>query len=198
MSRKSNKNKSNSKNLQRLFFAIDLEPKIKTKLITVQDRLSNSLYSAVNPSNFHITLSFLGDVPEKKLESIADYFEPPSIKKFKCKTTHLLLLESGNVLALNIDDSDKNLAELKRKIEQNINRITPFNLTKRDYIPHISLFRNIDTAQFPSDHFEYEVEIFISSFSLMVSRNISNGVAYETLAEWPLTEEHHQKRVKEQ
>jgi len=201
MSRKSNKNKSNSKNLQRLFFAIDLEPNIKTNLITFQDRISdpllyNSVYSAVSPSNFHITLSFLGDVPEKKLEMITDHFEPPAINEFKCKTTNLLRLEPGNILALKVDDSAHNLAELKRKIEKQIKQICPLNLGKKQYIPHVSLFRNVDSMQPSPEHFEYEVELFISGFSLMVSRNTSNGVSYETLAEWPLTTEYNQLSIK--
>ena len=198
MSRKSNKNKSNSKNLQRLFFAIDLEPNIKTKLITFQDQIFNPLYSMVSPSNFHITLSFLGDVPEKKLEMITDHFEPPSINEFICKTTSLLFFEPENILALKIDDSANNLAILKRKIETEINQITPLNLSKKKYRPHISLFRNVDSMQSSPEQFRYEVELSITGFSLMASRNISNGVSYETLAEWSLTTECSQRSIKEQ
>ncbi|PHS16881.1 MAG: RNA 2',3'-cyclic phosphodiesterase [Kangiella sp.] len=203
MSRKSKKNKNNSKNLQRLFFAIDLEPNIKTKLITLQDRISNpllynSVNSAVSPSNFHITLSFLGDVPEKKLEMITDYFEPPSIGAFKCKTSNLLLLEPVNILALKVDDSTNNLVILKRKIEKQIKQITPLNIGKKETIPHISLFRNVDAIQASLDHFEYEIEFSVNSFSLMVSRSTSNGVSYETLAEWPLIAEYTQRSIKEQ
>ncbi len=202
MSRKSKKNKNNSKNLQRLFFAVDLEPEIKTKLITFQDRISNpllynSVYSAVSPSNFHITLSFLGDVPEKKLEMITDYFEPISIKEFKCKTTNLSLLKTSNILALKVDDSAHNLAKLKQKIETQINQITHLNLGKNETIPHISLFRNVDSIQSLPEHFEYEIELSVTRFSLMVSRNTSNGVSYETLAEWPLTTEYNQRSIKE-
>ena len=203
MSRKSNKNKSNSKNLQRLFFAIDLEPNIKTKLMTFQDSISslllyNSVYSSVSPSNFHITLSFLGNVPEKKLEMITDYFKSPTINEFKCKTTNLLLLDPSNILALKVDDSVQKLANLKRKIEKQIQQITPLNIGKKEYTPHISLFRNVDSIQSLPEYFEYEVEFFIASFSLMASRNTSNGVSYETLAEWPLVTEYNQQSLKEQ
>ncbi|MGB0495096.1 MAG: RNA 2',3'-cyclic phosphodiesterase [Kangiellaceae bacterium] len=194
------KKKSPIQNQERLFFAIDLDLNTKTELISVSDRFQNPLYKNINPSNFHITLSYLGPLTNKKMEMILDNFVAPPNKNFVCSTSSLIYLRSANMMALKIDDEEQNLIKLKRQIEKQVNRISPLNLSKNEFIPHISLFKNVESVPISFENFTLanEIRISVSHFSLMRSNLTSSSVSYEIVKEWELISQNSGRSIKEQ
>ena len=63
----------------RLFFAIELSYETKKQLIDIQQTIPDIIGSPVSGDNFHITLSFLGNVGEKNLQRIIEGIQPLSL-----------------------------------------------------------------------------------------------------------------------
>lgn len=168
----------------RLFFALDLTAKDKTTLLNFQQRLSLLGGLKIPAENFHITLSFLGQVAETKIESLLDKIEAPNMRPFEVSTGDILYFEGAKTLVLSIDKGAQELKQLKRIIEKNLQRIEHFNLDKRNYQPHISLLKQLQ--QYPDQLPPYSMPIKVTSFSLMASVPTKKGVGYELIEEWPL------------
>lgn len=61
----------------RLFAAIDIEPGVRERIAGVQDKLKEQLnlgrqVTWVNPSHMHLTLKFLGEVPDDQVTRVCD------------------------------------------------------------------------------------------------------------------------------
>lgn len=168
----------------RLFFAIDLNAEAKTRLITIQDGFAELLGSKVAPANFHITLSFLGATSEKMLERLVDQIQPLSMKPFEISTQDLLYWPKPALLALSIRDQNQQLLEVKKQLEIQLRNLGFSALEKRDYIPHITLFRGLEKA--PVENKLVKLNIKVNQVSLMLSENSRSGITYRILESWPL------------
>jgi RNA 2',3'-cyclic 3'-phosphodiesterase len=168
----------------RLFFAVELSPDIQTQLLSLQHRYLELKARPIPADNLHITLNFLGDVSEKKLESILDNFRAPPFGPFEVLTSQLVYWPKPGILAVSIDDPQTQLNQCKKHIDEQLSQIDFFQLDKKTYVPHITLFRNVE--QPPKTFFAIAASIKASAVSLMVSQNSRNGVYYQTVESWPL------------
>ncbi len=168
----------------RTFFAIELSPQVKTKLLTFQDRLLSLEGNPINANNFHITLSFLGELSERKIETILDNLRAPPSKPFEIEIANPIYLSRSNILAAEVTNGKSELNTLKRYIENSIQSWCHFNIEKRDYIPHISLFRKVE--YFPENLPDFKYHYEVDSFCLMTSTPAKKGVQYQLIEEWRL------------
>jgi len=168
----------------RVFFAIDLDPIIKTQLMSYQDNYIDLDAQPIDAANFHITLSFLGELTERKIETIIDGLSPIEQNPFELTIKDPIYLSSAKILALEIEDKRKQLQQLKDSIESNIRSITHFNIEKRDYLPHVSLFRKVE--QFPDFFLPIQKNLLVDSFCLMTSVATKKSVRYEIIEQWRL------------
>ena len=171
----------------RIFFAVDLPAEIKTKLLTFQDRLITLDANPISAENFHITLSFLGDVSENKIESVLDHLKISSFESFKVKLEYPLFMSQSNILALEVDDGKTELTNLKNSIEKKLQTISHFNIEKRNYKPHVSLFRKVEKIR--DDLPSCKLSFTVNSFCLMASLPTKKSVRYEIIEQWQLARE---------
>ncbi|MBD3249760.1 RNA 2',3'-cyclic phosphodiesterase [Candidatus Woesearchaeota archaeon] len=119
----------------RLFIAIDVDNKDYFKEIQKQLPVSKATY----PSQFHLTLKFLGDTEEK--QAIIECLKQIRFKPFTLKTTHLGVFPSESyirVVWLGLEEN-KQLTKLQEDIEKALEK---FNFKKDfDFHPHITLAR---------------------------------------------------------
>ena len=68
----------------RTFISIDLSDELHDKIADIQAKFSdlNSNLKFVNPGNVHITMKFLGDVPENKLNDISNALDQVDYSSF--------------------------------------------------------------------------------------------------------------------
>ena len=182
----------NKSNL-RVFFAIDLEPFIKTQLLSYQEKFIDLDAQPIDAANFHITLSFLGELTERKIETIIDGLSPVKLNPFELTINNPIYLASTKILALGIEDKRKQLQQLKKGIESNLRSMTHFNIEKREYLPHISLFRKVE--EFPEFFLPIQQSLSVDSFCLMASIATKKSVRYEIIEQWRLNSE---RSIKEQ
>ncbi|MCW8999116.1 MAG: RNA 2',3'-cyclic phosphodiesterase, partial [Kangiellaceae bacterium] len=107
----------------RLFFAIELSPAVQTQLLEFQSSIELEQAKPVPAENFHITLSFLGDTNEKKLEAIIDNFVSPEISPFILTTQDLVYWPKPKVACLSVGDPKNHLVNCKQQIEKQLNSI---------------------------------------------------------------------------
>jgi len=127
----------------RLFIALNIPEDVKLKLIEIRNSVAGSNYMWEVKEKLHLTLKFIGDVPEASIESIAEELDfvqnYPSLKSeifnfdffFRDKKPAILLA------GLKIDQSIyKIVDELNTKLEK-------FSIQKevKKFNPHLTLLR---------------------------------------------------------
>src|SRR5215468_4851054 len=131
----------------RLFFAVDLPDQVRHELSVVQNALKPLTDSArwVSTDSIHITLKFLGEVPEKVLDDIDTALAGLSWKPFTV-TVHGVGFFPGNrsprVFWAGMEaPTMQNLAE---ELDSRMER-SGFEKEKRAFRPHITLARARDS-----------------------------------------------------
>ena len=135
----------------RTFIAIDLPKEIKDSLAILKEQLmaSGADVKWVEPQNIHLTLKFLGEVDEKKLEKIITILEEVAKNKnsFSLSISSLGAfpkLDYPRVIWLGIDEGDKESKEIAKELEEKIAKI---GIPKEDkpFSSHITIGRTKST-----------------------------------------------------
>ena len=172
------------KRFYRLFFSINLPTETKTKLLCLQQSFSDLAGVPIAENNFHITLSFLGKVTERQLEEIQDGILPVKVSPFDITLTKLIYWPKQSILALSINDPENKLTQCKKQIEQQLSRLGFFSFDKKDFVPHVTLFRQVEGVPLEQHYPELSVEV--SKIDLIISEQNKNGTQYHTIEQWPL------------
>jgi len=132
----------------RCFIAIELPSKIKQEMERIQEVLRNSRAvdaSWTRPEGMHLTLKFLGDVPEQRLPEITS-----SLRSGLEKAEQLRLEGTGvgtfpdpknaRVVWIGVSGETARLAILQSAVEDVLAAIG-FDQEKRAFFPHLTLCR---------------------------------------------------------
>ncbi|MDH5628599.1 MAG: RNA 2',3'-cyclic phosphodiesterase [Gammaproteobacteria bacterium] len=176
----------------RLFFAIDLPASVKTRLMDIQHSISIDEARLVQPENFHITLSFLGKVYQDQMDQILTHFTDLELAPFEVKTDQLIFWPGSKILAIGIDGQQQQLLACKKQIEYQLSQLNIFQYDKKDFVPHITLFRQV--TQIDKLPELSTMNITVDRISLMESRPHISNQQYQTVESWRLIN----KSVKQQ
>jgi len=168
----------------RIFFAVDLPAELKTKLLSYQDRLTMVDGNAIKAENFHITLTFLGSVSESKIDRILDHLKLQPASPFEISLQRPLYLSQSKILALSVEFGAERLLAVKKNLDNQLQSVTHFDIEKRRYQPHVSLFRKVE--QLADNIPLFEQTFKVKRLTLMASVPSKKSVRYETIEEWPL------------
>lgn len=172
----------------RLFFALDISHENKQQIADWCNQCLPDLVKPVAVDNFHITLSFLGQVTQKQqqhLESFVDNLvsQHKPITENTLQLNHLGLFQKPKVLYLGLENTPKWLEQLAHQLKQEVLTLNIFQ-ENRPYCPHLTVARKATTIPLQSP---FELPICISSFSLYESRSTDKGVAYLPLHTWQIS-----------
>jgi 2'-5' RNA ligase len=178
-------------NYMRLFIAIELPDEIKQGIARVQEELRKAGADAgwTRPEGIHLTLKFLGEVPEAKVQEIMTALTAAA------KGIGMLKLEvegagafphakSPRVLWTGVRGDTEKLAALQAAIEDGMEQLG-FDREARKFSPHLTLAR----IKFPKhrDNWQQMIEeiknVMLGSFeaghvSLMQSELKREGAVY--------------------
>jgi len=131
----------------RTFIAIALTQEIRDYLAGIQEELKKSRADAkwVQPKNIHLTLKFLGERDDKKIERIKEILEETTKNK-DCFTMRLSnigafpKIESPRVIWIGIDKGEQVTKELAYELEE---KIAAVGIPKEDraFSSHITIAR---------------------------------------------------------
>lgn len=131
----------------RTFIAIDLPPGVREKIETFERELkkADAAVSWVKPDRIHLTLKFLGDVPEERvpeiqaaLEDVARASHAFRLKAAGCGA--FPTLKQMRVVWTGIKGDQEALAKLARRVEEAMSPLG-FEPEDRPFRPHLTLGR---------------------------------------------------------
>ncbi len=185
--------------LVRSFIAVNLSPEVRGALHAIEDKLRerhHSFVKWVEPENIHITLKFLGNVPQEDLPGIAAAIsrivEP--LTEFSLKLEELGAFpnwQRPQVVWVGLGGKVDRLSVIQRDIEEVLCTLG-FPRETRRFSPHLTLGRIRDQASgedrrrfaawAQSVRFETGLAIDVRQISLMRSRLTPAGAVYSELA----------------
>ena len=132
----------------RCFTALELPDAVRAHLAGVTDRLRlipslKASASWTKPENLHVTLKFLDDIPDDRVEDLANAFRRLPFAPLTLTLDHFLVLPGqgpARVLAANVAGDVKPLVHLFNQIES---ASQPLGVRRegRPFKPHVTLAR---------------------------------------------------------
>jgi len=175
----------------RLFTGIPIPKDIRQTLHLMQGGIHNALWTDVD--NFHITLSFIGNVDEMVGKDVYKLLSTIEKDSFEINLNGLDTFSKGDVLShlwFGIENSEP-LQELKKKIDSLLkNNGIPYD--NRKFTPHLALARlrgveEIQVAKFIQENNLYKSRSFkVNEFVLYKSYKGKSGTLYQPEAVFPL------------
>ena len=176
----------------RIFVAVFPPPEVRRALVGAARELPVAgEVRWARPENVHLTLKFLGDVPEDALGRVADTLEPVSLRHepFEAELSGFGAFPSARrarILWAGIGEGSEPLRDLARDVEASLEPLG-FEREDRAYVPHLTLGR----ARSRPVSFE-TVETPRLGFSVrnldLVESVLGGGTTYSTLATYILSE----------
>ncbi len=173
----------------RLFIAFDVPAEIKKYISSLQELLDADSAKLVFPSDFHLTLKFLGDVSESEAGQINALLSTVSFKAFIATLDGTGTFPSEqriNVFWIGLAPADKVIA-VQKEIDIALKGLFPPDAR---FHPHITLVRVKfvkDKNKFGESLKKIKIEpkeFKIESFKLIKSTLTKRGVVYEGVAEF--------------
>jgi 2'-5' RNA ligase len=182
--------------MPRAFVAIDIDEYIRQKLVAAQKQLTTAGadIKLVEPENVHVTMKFLGDVPDNKVAAVVDAIRTAvaGTQPFEMKIRGIGAFPNMRyirVIWAGVADGRDVLIELERKIDRELQKLgfPP----ERDFVPHLTLAR-VRTPRrkeqlaatiegMTKDNTEFG-DMRAQAVELKQSQLISKGPIYSTIA----------------
>ena len=132
----------------RLFVSVDLPETLAAAVADVQDEFSDaSGLDFVDPAQAHVTLKFLGDVPEQRLEQVETTLEEAvseaEVDPFEVEFSGVGAFPNAdyiNVIWLGVADGATELSALHESIEESFVE-TGFDPETHEFTSHVTLAR---------------------------------------------------------
>ncbi|MGA9099472.1 MAG: RNA 2',3'-cyclic phosphodiesterase [Methanotrichaceae archaeon] len=179
----------------RSFVAVDIPAGMRDDIARIQREIATEGLRLVRPELVHVTLKFLGNVPEEQIERIAETLRSIRSAPFDASLKGMGSFPGRSIRVVWLG-LEGNFPALYQAVE---NALAPFGFErdKRGFSPHVTLGRvkspstevskqisrkisqigDVDLGSFPVDH-----------FLLKKSTITSGGPIYEDLAEFSLTD----------
>ena len=179
----------------RLFIAVDLPTEIRKALGDIEQDLRPLTDSArwVSPESIHITLKFLGEVPDKRLEDINTALTGLSWKPFTITVRGVGFFpgtRSPRVFWAGMEAPT--MKELAEELDSRMEALG-FDKEKRAFRPHITLARARDTrissslVTGSSQYEEHDFGAFTADRVFLFKSTLKpSGAVYEKLKEYLL------------
>jgi RNA 2',3'-cyclic 3'-phosphodiesterase len=179
----------------RVFIAVDLPNEIRQELAELERQLKPSTDTArwVAPESIHITLKFIGEVPEKRVEDVDAALTGLTWKPFTITVRGVGFFpgnRSPRVFWAGMEAPT--MQDLAVELDSRMERLG-FDKEKRAFRPHITLARARDSridsslVTASSEFAEHEFGSFtVDRIFLFKSTLNPGGAIYERLKEYPL------------
>lgn len=185
----------------RLFIAIETEDFLKTELKKIQNTLKKSSANVkwVKPENIHLTLKFLDETPDDKINSITEILNETAgqFSPFDCTINHLGAFpnpEYPEIIWIGIEQNREKIKEIALQLEEKLEQIG-FKKESREFSAHITLGRLHTSAHsllLSAAIRDYKLPLslgqMIKEITLFQSTLTSQGPVYEILKKARLKE----------
>jgi len=175
-----------------LFIALNFKNEAKTRINEIIKKVkSNSIQGKfVNEEHIHLTLEFLGEIQNNRLNLIKEVMNQLEFESFAFRLTKIGYFKrpEGNIYWLGIEDNDT-LFQIHKKLYQNL-MDKGFELEEREYKPHITLGRKVKlNDSFNTNELDdiiRNIDIDIDKVDLMKSELLNGKLKYSVVYSKPL------------
>ncbi|GAB6067300.1 RNA 2',3'-cyclic phosphodiesterase [Methylothermus subterraneus] len=166
---------------KRLFFALWPDEGVLEQLAKVRRELQLNEGKPVDCEKFHITLLFLGEVPEDKIEALKALAEKLPLIPCELTFDRLEHWVRPAVLCLTAQAIPKPLAEWVKSLRKRVRKLG-FQLESRPFRPHLTLARKVKKriAARAIDPIAWPVR----EVALVASELSPEGSRYQVLGRW--------------
>jgi len=173
----------------RTFIAIEIPEEVKKVFIEAQAQLDKDKAKLKITKDFHLTLKFLGEVEEKKIEEIKSALKEIKFNSFETSLTDVGVFPGENsirVVWVGLNDSENKITNLQKEVDSKLETLG-FKKDTR-FHPHLTLARVKfveDKERFIKNLKEIKIEkksFKITEFKLIKSILTPEGPVYEDLA----------------
>jgi 2'-5' RNA ligase len=171
----------------RLFFALwPSEAQQQALEQAMRARVEATRGRAIPARNLHVTLAFLGSVPNSRIESVTACAGKLRGRAFELRWDQLEIWARSHVLCLTTSRMPSQLAHLEEQLRFNLLN-AQFEIRQEEYRPHVTLARDVQRRN------KLEAIVPISwpfaEFVLVQSRPGPSGSGYTVLDRWALASE---------
>ena len=137
----------------------------------------------VIPENFHVTLLFLGNIPDDMTDCLVQNLQDISDQPFHLKLDRLGYFDKTKIFWVGPSQVPQELESLYKSVRNCAQSCGISKLSKR-YVPHVSLLRK---SEIPISNPDFSpIEWNVEEFHLVESRLDKDGARYYTLNSFPL------------
>lgn len=174
----------------RCFIALDISREAIRKIEDVQNLIKkkNLFYGKfTEPENLHLTLKFLGEIEEEKVEEVKKKLSAIKFKEFKVSFGEAGVFSKKSLRMLWIKLNGKGIWDLQEEINEKLRDIFP---KEERFMSHITIarMRNVPDRQEFLDYVKNmkipRVDFDVKSFFLKKSELLPEGPIYSNLAEY--------------
>jgi 2'-5' RNA ligase len=176
--------------MPRLFTGIQLPSNIVARLSMLSTGLADARW--IEPCNFHITLSFIGDIDMHQAGQVAGMLATVEYQQFSLALSGLDIFGSKKPRSLFVRvAASEELINLQRKQEQVLRQLG-LCPDKRKFVPHVTFarFRAVKAqalSQYLAANGSFETKPFlIEQFVLYSARDSTGGGPYVVEQSYPL------------
>lgn len=182
---------------RRLFISLDIEERtLAGNLREFQEGLEKyGRSSPTDPKNFHITMNFIGDVEEDRVEDIIGDLKDVNAPSFKFTVKGVGVFPKPEFIKVVWAGVDEGCSELNALAEDIRSSIDPDLVQDRDFSPHITLLRVKKIGREDKDELQKvimqnEDKVFgaqqAKCFSLKESVLTENGAKHRNIQDFDL------------
>ncbi len=177
----------------RTFVSFSISDEAKDYAYKLQKQINNPKLAKIKwnfKKNLHITLKFLGEVPEEKLEEVKQALKEVEFEPFELTTGNVGCFPSKRnprVVWLALEP-EKNAIALQQKVDEALLTVLP---TDQKFKAHLTLGRVklIKKKQAFVNHLEnietQEIKFTVKEFQLMKSQLKCEGPSYSMIENYP-------------
>ena len=182
----------------RLFVAVDMSEDVRDKIYSLYDVIKSFRLKPVEKENIHITLKFLGEVPDSRVDVVKERLEEVKAKAFRMHLKGIGFFPSANhirVVWVGVEEGNEEISQLAEKVENAVKRLG----FKRDksFVAHATIARAKNLSPADRKKLLKELEPYMNSdfgwmdvkdFRLKKSTLTPSGPIYTDLAVYSLEE----------
>ncbi|MEM3422362.1 MAG: RNA 2',3'-cyclic phosphodiesterase [Candidatus Bilamarchaeaceae archaeon] len=175
--------------MKRLFVAVEIPQLTRKKISQFSSQLKDKDIRLVDEKNLHITLRFIGEVPEQNVEEIKEKLNKIKENKFECKIEGVGVFPTENYIrVIWVGIISDGLKKVAKKIDEVLAGIG--KKEDREFSAHLTIGRvnkKTDLKKFLEENKNINFGSFeVDKFVLFESKLTPNGPIYTKLAEFEL------------
>lgn len=174
-----------AKNGRRLFFALWPSDEFRADIVSATQAIArDSGGRVIPPENLHVTLLFLGQVPEARFAAVQQAGDAcAKAPAFELNFDRAEVWGRANLLCLTTSSTPAEATALAEKLRDSLREET-LGTSEHEFRPHITLARDLPRRRRPEPINPLRTKV--NDFVLVESRPGPGGSQYSVVARWPL------------